>query len=110
VLPELGATLVVHEVLGGVLGGNQLLGAKGVAEVKGPVGQLVGDNEQVGAVVDKAGLPLQGHKPGHIARFALHVINEEEVEGIALEVVNLLKLAYYRLLNEAGKLFQRTLS
>jgi len=78
---------VVHQVLRGALGRNKALGAKGVAQVKRAVAQLVGYNKQVGAIVDEAHLPLQRHVAGHIAPLVLHALHEEEVEGAALQAV-----------------------
>ena len=87
VRPELRAACVVHQVLRGALGRYEALGAKGVAQVKRAMPQLVGYNKQVGVIIDEAHLPLQRHVAGHIAPLVLHCLHEEEVEGAALQAV-----------------------
>ncbi len=83
VFPEFGAACVVKQV-GRLVGLEKVLGfvAKGVAQVKGAMGQLVGKEFKVcSKVKNKPVITRQGHKTFSIAS-QVRNIQKEEVHGV----------------------------
>src|SRR5690554_1547579 len=85
VFPQVGATSVVHEILGFGLILYKFFGTKGVAKIEGAVTQLVGYNNGGGIVVNETYLTVKGHVASKAAIFKGGTIHKEEVKVSSLQ-------------------------